>query len=97
MKYTLGRPGVLKQCPSMYETLATLKNLPNYVTHEQFLMSQIQRIDISDDQMRREHYKQVVKRKKAQQKLEAAKNKQQKSSGSSSMQQGVYRSHETSL
>jgi hypothetical protein len=46
LKYTLGRQGVLKQCPSMYETLAMLKNLPNYVTHEQFLVVQIQRLEI---------------------------------------------------
>lgn len=43
LKYTLGRTDVLKQCPNMYDTLPVLKNLPNYVTHENFLVVQMKR------------------------------------------------------
>ncbi len=60
-------------------------------------------MDVSEDNMRREHYKQSTKRKKAKQKLEAAKAKQQKNaglvegSGTGSRRNPTYRSHETSL
>jgi hypothetical protein len=81
LKYTLGRQDVLKNCPTMYETLPMLKNLPNYVTHEPYLVVQIGRLEVTDDQMRKEHYKQLLKRKKIQQqkaneekKFQAAKN-----------------------
>lgn len=43
LKYTLGRSEVLKQCPNMYDTLPVLKNLPNYVTHETFLVVQMKK------------------------------------------------------
>ncbi|CAL8114140.1 unnamed protein product [Orchesella dallaii] len=102
LKYTLGRTDVLKQCPNMYDTLPVLKNLPNYVTHENFMVVQMKRLDISDDQMRREHYKQVMKRKKAEKKkakLEAAQKRlQQKEARSvSSSRQNVNISQETAL
>ena len=32
LQYTIGQPQVLKTCPSMYETLAALKDIPEYVT-----------------------------------------------------------------
>ncbi|CAG7636464.1 unnamed protein product [Allacma fusca] len=67
LKYTLGRSEILKRCPTMYETLPMLKSLPNFVTHEQFLVFQIGRLDITDDQMRKEHLKQILKQKKLRQ------------------------------
>lgn len=65
---------VRSQCPSMFETLEVLKGgLPPGLKDEDFLVQEIMRLDITDDDMRRENAKQVLKRK-------AAKNNQQQQS-----------------
>lgn len=62
MRYTLTR-SVRKKCPSMYETLDALKHLPENVKNEQFLVEEISRLNISEDDMKREHKKQLERRK----------------------------------
>ena len=46
---------VRKKCPSMYETLDVLKNLPPEICHEEYLIPEILRLDITEDDMEREH------------------------------------------
>lgn len=41
LKFSLGRSGVLKKCPTMYETLEVLRSPPEHVMEEQFLVSQV--------------------------------------------------------
>ncbi|XP_059084420.1 TBC1 domain family member whacked-like [Tigriopus californicus] len=61
---------VRKNCPSMYETLDALKNLPPSITQEEVLVEEILRLNLKEDIMEREHRKQVKRRKAA--KLAAA-------------------------
>ena len=57
---------VRSQCPSMFETLEALKGgLPPGLKDEDFLVQEILRLDITDDDMRRENAKQMLKRKAA--------------------------------
>ena len=56
---------VRKECPSMFETLEALKNVPPGLKDEDFLVEEILRLDITDEDMRRENTKQILKRKKA--------------------------------
>ncbi len=56
---------VRKQCPSMYETLEALKNVPPGMKNEDFLVEEIVRLNITDEDMKRENAKQVAKRKAA--------------------------------
>ena len=58
---------VRNQCPSMFETLEALKIVPRGLKNEEFLVGEIIRLDINDDDMRKEHTKQVLKRKQAKQ------------------------------
>lgn len=53
-----------KKCPSMYETLTLLKELPSDITNEAFLIPQVLQIDISEEVMAKEHRKQLDKRNK---------------------------------
>jgi hypothetical protein len=41
LKFSLGRPGVLKKCPTMYETLEVLRNPPQAVMDEEFVVHQV--------------------------------------------------------
>ena len=53
---------VRSQCPSMFETLEALKGgLPPGLKDEDFLVQEILRLDITDDDMRRENAKQMLK------------------------------------
>jgi hypothetical protein len=56
---------VRKQCPSMFETLEAVKTLPPGLKHEDFLVDEIMRLNITDEDMRRENAKQVIKRRAA--------------------------------
>jgi len=67
LKYTLGDREVQKRCPTMYETLPALKSLPNHVTHEQFMVFHMRKLEITDDDMRKEQIKQHLKRAKQRQ------------------------------
>ena len=64
LKFSLTR-SVRKRCPSMYETLEVLKNLPAEVTREDFLVEQVVRLNVSEEDMERENRKQVKKRRRA--------------------------------
>ena len=62
--YPLYRFETRKKCPSMYETLTLLKELPGDITNEAFLIPQVLQIDISEEAMAKEHRKQLDKRNK---------------------------------
>jgi hypothetical protein len=47
----------------MYETLDALKHLPENVKNEEFLVEEINRSNVSEEEMKREHKKQFEKRK----------------------------------
>ena len=51
-----------KECPTMYETLSKLKELPNRVTNEEFLVKNVISINISDEHIRQERSKQHAKK-----------------------------------
>ncbi len=53
------------ECPSMFETLEALKVIPPGLKNEDFLVQEVLRLDLTDDDMRRENAKQVLKRKLA--------------------------------
>ena len=72
MKYSLERRGTLKKCPTMYETLEVLRNPPPEILEEEFLITQVLRLDISEEDFQREHAKQLKKRKASK---NSAKNK----------------------
>jgi len=46
----------------MYETLDALKHPPENVKNEEFLVEEITRLNVSEEEMKREHKKQVEKR-----------------------------------
>ena len=54
---------VRKACPSMYETLDVLKNLPERVTEEHFLVEQVVKLELKEEVMEREHRKQLARRR----------------------------------
>ncbi|XP_045106066.1 TBC1 domain family member 10A-like isoform X1 [Portunus trituberculatus] len=62
LKYGL-RSQVLKRCPGMYETLQALRNIEHGVMAEGFLLFQMQRLDLTEDDLQREHQRQVQKRR----------------------------------
>ena len=61
IKFSLPK-SVRKNCPSMYETLDVLKNLDPKITEENFLVEQVLKLDISVEDMEREHRRQLKKR-----------------------------------
>lgn len=58
---------VRRKCPSMYETLDVLKHLPANVCSEELLIPEVLRLNITEDDMEREHRKQLKRRKAIQQ------------------------------
>lgn len=66
VKFSLTKE-VRKRCPSMYETLDVLKNLPGHVTEEKFLVQHVLKLNIAEEDMEREHKKQLLKRRQLQQ------------------------------
>ena len=44
-----------RQCPSMYETLDVLKHLPEKICSEEFLIPEVLKLDVSEEDMEREH------------------------------------------
>lgn len=64
LKNSLGSGKDRKQCPTMYETLMRLKELPDGITNEQFLIQEVLTLDIGEDEMKKEHRKQAEKRRK---------------------------------
>ena len=61
IKFTLTR-SVRKQCQSLFETLEALKDLPEEVCEENFLVEQVIKLNISEADMEKEHRKQLKKR-----------------------------------
>lgn len=41
LKYSLGRQGVLKKCPTMCETLEALRNPPLAIMDEEFMVQKV--------------------------------------------------------
>ena len=56
---------VRKRCPTMYETLEVLKNLPEAVTEEAFLVEEVLKLNVSEEDMEKEHRKQLKRRRAA--------------------------------
>ena len=54
-----------KQCPTMYDTLTCLKELPSDITCEKFLIPQVLQMDMSEKVMADEHKKQLKKKSKS--------------------------------
>ena len=54
MKSALPRK-VRRKCPSMYETLDVLKHLPDHICTEEFLIPEVLKLDVSEEDMEREH------------------------------------------
>ena len=46
---------IRRKCPSMYETLDVLKHLPLSICSEEFLIPEVLRLNISEDDMEKEH------------------------------------------
>jgi hypothetical protein len=67
MKFTLEHENTLKNCTSMYDVLTALKTIPDFITQEKFLVHHIINLDVTDDQMRKEHFIQSVKSTKQKQ------------------------------
>lgn len=65
IKHALPRK-VRRHCPSMYETLEVLKHLPGHIVREEFLIPQVLRLDVTEEDMEREHRKQLKRRKAVQ-------------------------------
>ncbi|XP_071448826.1 TBC1 domain family member whacked [Hetaerina americana] len=66
LRFGLGRSDILRKCPTMYETLEMLRNLPSHVMEEEFIVHQIQRLNLTDEDFQREHERQLIRRKAAQ-------------------------------
>ena len=54
LKYSLPRSARAK-CPTMYETLSILKNIPADICREEFLIPEILKLNVTEDDMEREH------------------------------------------
>ena len=50
----------------MYETLAILKSLPKEICREEFLIPEVLKLSITEDDMEREHRKQLERRRRLQ-------------------------------
>ncbi|KAF0301327.1 TBC1 domain family member 10A [Amphibalanus amphitrite] len=72
IRYALGRRGILKQCPTMYETVEFLRNLPPEIMRESVLVQEMTKLDLDEDAMTREHHKQLKKRQKAERRRQKA-------------------------
>ena len=51
----------------MYETLDRLKHLPQNIVSEEFLIPEVLKLDITEEDMEREHRKQLRRRQLQQQ------------------------------
>jgi len=61
MKYTLEHGNTLKTCTTMYDVLTALKTIPEFITHEKFIVQHTISLEITEDQMRKEHFLQGLK------------------------------------
>lgn len=63
LKGCLGRSSLTKRCPTMYETLQVLRNPPIEIMEEEALVSQILKLNLSEEDFEYEHQRQTQKRK----------------------------------
>jgi len=80
LKHTLTK-STLKQCPTLYETLTVLKNLPASVTAEEALMSKVLTLNVEEQDMKREHLKQLAIRAKKEKQQQSSQQQQQRQNG----------------
>lgn len=73
---SLGRSKVRKQCNGMIETLEILKSIPEKVLEEEFILTNIQRLNLTVQDFEIEHTRQKQKREKMR-KLEQQQQQQQ--------------------
>ncbi|XP_008215148.1 TBC1 domain family member whacked [Nasonia vitripennis] len=63
LKGSLGRSWQTKKCPTMYETLQVLKNPPQQIMEEDYLVYHIQKLNLSEEDFEYEHQRQIIKRR----------------------------------
>jgi len=66
LKYSFNKSSVIKACPTMYESMDLLRHLPSTITDEDFLVSHMLKLPISEEDMEKVHTKIVAKRKASQ-------------------------------
>lgn len=68
IKYTMGRPEQIAECPGLYETMEKIRNVPYEVMREEFLVRECSKLLVNERDMEREHQYQVARRKAAKEK-----------------------------
>jgi len=63
LKFSLGRQHVLKKCPTMCETLEVLRHPPQAIMDEEFIVYQMNRLNLTEEDFEYEHQRQVAKRR----------------------------------
>ncbi|XP_054724289.1 TBC1 domain family member 10A-like [Uloborus diversus] len=63
LKCVLGKQETLKNCPTMYETLECLRHIPAEYLQDDFLIMQVLKLNITENDMEKEHQKQIAKRR----------------------------------
>jgi len=63
LKHSFNKSSVFKACPTMYESMDLLRHLPAAITKEEFLVSQMLKLPISEEDMEKVHNKIIEKRK----------------------------------
>lgn len=58
------RSETTKSCPSMYETIQKLRNIPKELTQEEPLTKGVSQINLKDIDLLKEHKKQVKKKRR---------------------------------
>lgn len=66
LRSVLGRSDIQKRCPSMFETLEVLRSLPHELLHEDVIVAQCVQLDITQQDLSKEHQRQIAKRRLAQ-------------------------------
>lgn len=74
LKFSVGQPGQVKQCPTMYETLEILRNLPVQYMQQDFLITQSLKLGVTEYDMEREHQRQISQRRIRREQQQALKN-----------------------
>ncbi|RWS28141.1 TBC1 domain family member 10A-like protein [Leptotrombidium deliense] len=69
MACALGESSQRKQCPTMYETLHSLRNIPQKCMSEEFLIEKVIDFELSIRDLEREQHLQILKRKKQKEAL----------------------------
>ncbi|CAI9744389.1 Hypothetical predicted protein [Octopus vulgaris] len=81
-KLTLGTPGKLSECPSLYETMDKLKHIPHQMIDGDFIARESLKLNIDEKDMEKEHQRQITKRRnlreKALKEASATKGKKEK-------------------